>query len=99
MWSIIKLLILLTLLFATPLLYAQPPVISRNVTVITNVNSNQCPVAWRGKSGQENITRYGAGADYNMSGPVIRSCTGCRPVINQSNSTDCVCRTCYDYFN
>jgi hypothetical protein len=76
--------------------FAQPPIVSHNVPVLQHATPSQCH-AWKGRvapEGEEYYSRFGQ--DVSMSGPGIRSCTGCTI---DSNSHDCVCRTCYDYFN
>jgi hypothetical protein len=95
----ISILIILTqlLLFISPISNAVPPVINKNVHVIQNATTAQCPTSIRGKVGEANVITYsGIGEQDDESAPGVRSCTGCAI---DSQSGDCVCETCYDYFD
>jgi len=77
--------------------FAGPPIVSFNVHVFQHASPSQCSGSWRGRVGPEDVSSYTRLGDVNdLSGPVVRSCTGC--AVN-SRSHDCVCRRCYDYFN
>lgn len=73
-----------------------PPVINYNVHVIKNTNPSQCPSSWNGSISPETITnesQYGTSYGTAIG---VQSCTGCA-FDNQSG--DCVCNTCYGYYN
>jgi hypothetical protein len=74
---------------------AGEPVINYNVHVGHNLP--QCNSTWEGRMGpySEEILS-GIGENAVQTSPVVRSCTGCA-LNNQSQ--DCVCKTCYDYFD
>lgn len=87
-------------LLASANIYAveySPPSITNNVHVITNTTPQQCPVSWKGSAAPETMTvATGQGLDTGVDTIGVQSCTGCA---FDSSTRDCVCRTCYQYFN
>jgi len=72
------------------------PIVTRNVHVVPHATPSQCPSSVESRSspvGQTDLSRFGSGT---VESPGILSCTGCA-IDNASG--DCVCSTCYDYFN
>lgn len=84
---------------ACHLLYAQdniPPVISRDVTVIKNATPSQCTSSWNGQANPEIVVNESGYGDNSEIAQGVLSCTDCAI---DSLSKDCVCKTCYSYFN
>jgi hypothetical protein len=92
-----KYLLILCILMISNTVLAQTPVVQYNLVVIQNATPSQCQASWNGRPNQEDVARTGAGQDYGLSGPVVRSCTECA-LVSSNQSQDCVCKTCYDYF-
>lgn len=93
----LRLFVLVSLLASS--LYAQTmPVVHQNMQVIQNGDPTRCESSWNSEAEQEDVIRYGADQADNLSGPVIRSCTGCTMTQIGPESRACVCKTCYDYF-
>lgn len=96
----IALFILLCSLFAQLQLHAEgmsSPIIRYNVPILQNASPSQCQAARRGQAAPEEVNAYtGAGGYSGSSGPGVRSCTGCTV---DPSSQNCICRTCYYYFN
>lgn len=92
--------ILISLMLIVNVAYAQggdEPLISKNVTVIPKGGSGQCTPSWKGRTYPEAETVLsGAGETQAQTGAMLRSCTDCAV---DSQSGDCVCGTCYDYYN
>lgn len=87
---------LIGLFFFTTSVFAEP-VINKNVHIIKNATPAQCLSSMRGKAGEAMDTTYtGVGEQDIESAPGVRTCTGCAI---DSASGDCVCETCYDYFD
>lgn len=81
------------------MLYAQTmPVVHNNMQVIQNGDPTRCESSWNSEAEEEDIIRYGADQGDNLSGPVVRSCTGCVMTQIGPESKGCVCKTCYDYY-
>lgn len=89
--GVIMMLVLSTYAYA----FSGPPDITYNVTVAQNVAENQCPASWEGQTSPDIVNvMSGLGNEQENTGPVIRSCSNCA-----IQSGNCVCGTCYDYFN
>ena len=71
------------------------PIITRDVPVLEHVDPSQCPSSWRNEAGPADVTHPHL-SQYDTSGPGVRSCTDC---YYQSSTQNCVCKTCYSYFN
>lgn len=85
-------------IFVTTTAFAQAPIISRNVHVVHNATPSQCPSTWNSKGASENVgvVYDTGGGQYNAVNPGIDSCVNCAI---DSKSQDCVCGTCYSYYN
>lgn len=73
------------------------PVISHNVPVMQNSSPSQCPTSWRGAVSPEAVTDlsdYGIDTGVEMVG--VQSCSSC--AFDQT-SGNCICGTCYGYYN
>src|SRR5690242_18775653 len=87
--------ILLNMMSTT--VFALPPIIRYNVLLLQNATSAQCDAAKNGRAQQEEAQSYSVAGNYSgLTGPGIRSCTRCTV---RYPSHDCVCSTCYYYFN
>lgn len=90
---------IIVVIMALPLLtgFYQPPVVSHDVHVMQNATPSQC-TNYKGHADPvddaETFTRFGE--DTSITGPGIRTCRGCQV---DPQSQDCVCKTCYDYYN
>ncbi len=88
-------LIIIALIGFSSVFSAVEPAISYNVHVIQNASPGQCQPSMRNDTGPgdtQNNTRFG---QLDTSNPGVRSCTGCAI---DSQSGDCVCRTCYTHY-
>lgn len=88
--------VIATLLLSTGTSFADPPVISHNVHVFKNATQAQCTSSWRGRASPDamgDVSRFGQGT---VESPGLKSCVGCQV---DSASQDCVCRSCYEFFN
>jgi hypothetical protein len=74
--------------------WASEPLISKNVHVVQNATSAQCPATWRGTGNPDIAERNTALGQADVVGSDVRSCTGCAI---DKKSGDCVCSKCYDY--
>jgi hypothetical protein len=73
------------------------PVITHNVTVISNPTQGQCKSSWNGQVAAGQQTTYsGAGDQTGITSPGILSCSHC--AVDQ-NSGGCVCKTCYSNYS
>ena len=74
-----------------------PPIINNDMHVLFNIHPSQCPSSWNGRVDPETMTIIsGYGMDTGVSTVGVQSCIGCA---FDSSSHDCVCKTCYSYFN
>lgn len=99
MRSFFTLLILQALLFATGTLFAEdisPPSITQNVHVLTNTTPANCPSSWNGSIAPDETTGVSGYGIESGTAVGVQSCTGCA---FDNNSRDCVCKTCYGYYN
>ena|SRR5204863_9800353 len=95
MRKLITLIIIPAILLFSIIIFAAPPVINKNVTVISKSSPAQCTSSLRTRIGSDIMTTYsGMGEQDDESAPGVRSCTGC-----SIQEGDCVCSTCYDYFD
>src|SRR5690348_11493429 len=75
----------------------EEPIVNNNVHVMQNTTSSQCPASWKGRTYPDAMQVLTGGGEQSMqSGPIVRSCEGCS---FDGQSRDCVCSTCYDYYN
>ena len=92
------LLMLLAAVAISAYAFQSPPMISNNVHVITNATPQQCKSYESGKvAPSEQFTvnsRFGSGNGEGNAG--VRSCNNCK--IDPA-SNDCVCASCYSYYN
>jgi hypothetical protein len=73
------------------------PVIQHNVSILQNATPAQCRAAQQGRAAPTDVESYSGFGEYTgLSSPGMRSCSGC--AVN-SQSEDCVCKTCYYYFD
>lgn len=96
MRAIVTLFILGTVLLTSQAVLADPPDITYDVPVVANATPAQCTSSWRGDASPASgidISRFGSDS---VEGPGVVSCTGC--AIDNS-SGDCVCHTCYSYYD
>jgi hypothetical protein len=76
--------------------FALPPTIYNNQTIMQNATPAQCQAAARGIVSPEGVvTDSMYGADTGMTGAGVQTCTGCAVDANKN----CTCSACYDYYN
>lgn len=100
MSRIFQILLFGSLLLISLSVYAEggeEPIISNNVHVMQNTTSSQCPSSWKGRVYPDAMqVLTGAGEEYTQTGPIVRACSQCS---FDNQSRDCVCATCYDYYD
>jgi len=97
MKSINKILILLIICFNSAFVFASEPVITYDVRLLQNATQAQCMAAQNADVGPVHEEVYSSAGEYDGdSGPGVRSCSGCKV---DYSTKDCICRTCYSYFN
>ncbi|HVE44149.1 MAG TPA: hypothetical protein VNC84_03330 [Gammaproteobacteria bacterium] len=75
-------------------LYAMESLIRHQVTV---PGGQSCPATWKGTAGDGDVTTYSGDGQSNAAiAPGVRECSGCA---YNSQSQNCVCATCTDFFN
>lgn len=92
--SFIALLVLTSTAFAEDV---APPAISKNVHIMRNTTPAQCPASWEGQASTEMFAEA-SGMGLNTGIPLVgvQSCSHCA---YDSKTSDCICATCYGYFN
>lgn len=87
--------ILCSALIGSQAIFADAPDITHNVVMMSGATPAQCPSSMRGDAAPASgidISRFGSN---DVEGPGVQSCTGC--AITQSGN--CVCHTCYSYYD
>lgn len=77
--------------------YAQSTIVSHDVHVLQNATQSQCMNYRGGYAGEADVEAFTSyGGFTGTSGAGVQTCSDCAI---DPNSNDCVCRTCYSYFN